>query len=77
MAPVAFISSNALNTVALETAHYKRPHFIGKETEVEWLSSLPSVCTARKRWNQEDVCQNTLQTGKVVLLLLASGGGRR
>lgn len=72
---VAFLSSNALNTVLLETTHSERPHLTGEETEAEWLSSLPWVCTARKRWNQEDVCQSALQICNVVLQRVALGVG--
>lgn len=57
VAVIAFISSNALHTVALETTHYKCPHFPGGETKAGCLSNLPWVCTTRKRWNQEVVCQ--------------------
>lgn len=74
VAYVAFIPLNALNTVALET-YDKCPHFTGEETEAGWLSGLPWVCTARKRWSQEDVCQSTLQLSNGVLGRWPWGGG--
>ena len=73
VASVAFIPFNALNTVALET-YYKCPRFTGEETKAGWLLSLPRVCTARKRWSQEEGCQSPLQMSNVVLVQVAMGG---